>query len=355
MGLIFLLVFSSYLTIQGFAVQLYGEALASDMEFVLYAVFTVSCFAAPAVVNVLGPRRSLLLGVLGYAALVLASLLLATVGGPGATPAVVTACRAGVVGGGALLGLGAAVLWTAQGRLMLEWSDGTDQGALFSIFWGLFNTAAVAGGLTTFVYFSRAHVTAPAPLYILFLGLIITGAAATQLLAPDGTPHDATAPRARQGGAGGGEALEAPLLREARSSCGAAWRETRSTLALFGTRRMAFLAPFFFYTGFNQPYQLNTFGDRYFSAPTLGLALCLFYASEIAGGFVAGRILDRGAPARAAPAQLALFSVLTAGGYAAAASTWRQANHAAHLSLPGDGWSLAGPAAAFCLWGLSDS
>lgn len=75
----------------------------------------MSCFAAPAVVNGLGPRRSLLLGVLGYAALVLASLLLATVGGPGATPAVVTACRAGVVGGGALLGLGAAVLWTAQG------------------------------------------------------------------------------------------------------------------------------------------------------------------------------------------------------------------------------------------------
>jgi hypothetical protein len=40
MGFIFLLVFSSYLTIQGFAVQLYGEALASDMEFVLYGVRT---------------------------------------------------------------------------------------------------------------------------------------------------------------------------------------------------------------------------------------------------------------------------------------------------------------------------
>jgi hypothetical protein len=38
MGLIFLLVFSAYLTIQGFAAQLYGEALASDMELVLYAV-----------------------------------------------------------------------------------------------------------------------------------------------------------------------------------------------------------------------------------------------------------------------------------------------------------------------------
>lgn len=145
-------------------------------------------------VTLLGARLSLLLGVLGYAALVLSSLLLATVGGPGASPAAVAACRAGVVGGGALLGLGAALLWTAQGvyvreggiaaqararsgrivfpfllrlrnvrwlgrrgllfplprecslghppmsplrytgRLMLAWSDGTDQGSLFSIF-----------------------------------------------------------------------------------------------------------------------------------------------------------------------------------------------------------------------------
>lgn len=56
----------------------------------------------------------------------------------------------------------------------------------------------------------------------------------------------------------GGSALEAPLLGKTDPWWSAAWREARGTLALFGTRQMACLAPFFFYTGFNQPYQLNT-------------------------------------------------------------------------------------------------
>jgi len=81
-------------------------------------VFTVSCFAAPAVVNTIGARCALSLGVLGYASLVGASLLLSTVGsGPAASPAAVAACRAAVVCGGGLLGAGASLLWTAQGAL----------------------------------------------------------------------------------------------------------------------------------------------------------------------------------------------------------------------------------------------
>ena len=40
--------------------------------------------------------------------------------------------------------------------------------------------------------------------------------------------------------------------------------EMRATIAMFGTRRMMLLSLIFFYTGFNQPYQLNTFGNRIF-------------------------------------------------------------------------------------------
>lgn len=100
-----------------------------------------------------------------------------------------------------------------------------------------------------------------------------------------------------------------------------------------------------------------SFGDRYFSPPTLGLALSLFYSCEIAGGFLAGQMLDAatGTPARAAAVQLTLFGAFTAGGYAAAAAEWRQADIAAQLLFPGDGWRLVRPAAAFALWGLSDS
>ena len=35
------------------------------------------------------------------------------------------------------------------------------------------------------------------------------------------------------------------------------------------------LAPLFWYTGFNQPYQLNTFGNRLFDSRALGLELAL--------------------------------------------------------------------------------
>ena len=115
-GLIFLFVFIAYLTIQGYASQLYGADLASQMETTLYAVFTLACFVAPPVTNRLGTRVTMCLGVLGYGALVGASLLLAIYQAPW--------CRAVVVVGGGVLGVGAALLWTAQGRFMLEWAEG---------------------------------------------------------------------------------------------------------------------------------------------------------------------------------------------------------------------------------------
>eukprot|EP00967_Tisochrysis_lutea_P102352 scaffold154011_cov31-Tisochrysis_lutea.AAC.2 len=317
----------------------------------------------------------MLIGVLAYAVLVLASLLLATIGtGANVSSFVLTACRSAVIAGGAVVGAGAAVLWTAQGvrpssirpttitrsapaplnvrpstyiqlfacspylalplsmwlpsgRLMLEWSNGTDQGELFAIFWGLFNLAAVVGGLATFAYFSRSDVEpepnahdhgqwqypanyiapfstpkASAPLYVLFLCLILLGAAATRRLsdgpaarlgsdgrlsmarppAPAPSPvevaggvravHQAPSvrlqlacatvsngaatfdPGVRQADAAGAE----PLLGQQQPAWSAACQEARETLSVFGSRRMAILAPFFFYTGFNQPYQLNT-------------------------------------------------------------------------------------------------
>lgn len=63
----------------------------------------------------------------------------------------------------------------------------------------------------------------------------------------------------------------------------------KATFALFGTRRMMLLSLIFFYTGYNQPYQLNTFGNRYFEKQTIGLEMIIFYFSEIIGGLYVGR------------------------------------------------------------------
>jgi hypothetical protein len=77
------------------------------MESTLYAVFTLGCFVSPAITNVIGPRIALFVGILGYATLVLATLLY-----------YLAVCGSWVVViGGGLNGLGAALLWTAQVQL----------------------------------------------------------------------------------------------------------------------------------------------------------------------------------------------------------------------------------------------
>lgn len=47
-----------------------------------------------------------------------------------------------------------------------------------------------------------------------------------------------------------------------------------------------------FYTGFNQPYQLITFGNNYCDKESLGLILSVFYFMEIIGCIFAGKLFD---------------------------------------------------------------
>ena len=112
LGVIFFLLFGTYLMIQAFAVTFYGDDLASNTLVALYATFTVACLFAPAVTNTLGPRPTLGLGVLSYVPIPVATLLLVTQKQDW--------CRVLVILAGMLSGAGGACMWTAQGRLMLE-------------------------------------------------------------------------------------------------------------------------------------------------------------------------------------------------------------------------------------------
>ena len=349
LGLVFLFVFTAYSTLQGFASQLFGPVLASNILLTLYAVFTLACFASPAVCNKLGPRSTAFLGCLCYGVLCLASLLLAL------APRSAYVRPLCVLAGG-VVGVGAALLWTAQGQLMLQYGAEGDMGRVFAVFWGLFNLSAVAGGFLTYAYFSRASEEAPVALYVIFCGCVLVGSCGVWLLKP---PASA---------AGGGAA--------------SSWRsEAAATLRLFGGREAALLAPFYFYTGASpfrwrtadsdfppvgagQPYQLTTFGNRVFAARLLGLQLVVFYGAEVLAAWGAGRLLDAALCARrAARRQLALFAACTTAAYCLALDTELRAYRAdrptgvkgtSRLDV-GDGWRLAAPTAAFALWGASDA
>ena len=387
--------------IQGYSATLFGDQLGADMELTLYAVFTVVCFAAPPVTNMLGAQLTMFIGIVGYAMLVLAALLynLELVG---------SWC---VIAGGACTGVGAALLWTGQGRLMLEYSDGTDAGHIFAIFWSIFNASAVLGGLFTFAYFSTSDSDGNTALYVIFLALILGGGALTLLLEKPSVvrarikaEEEETGVRSGARTGGGGEEAAAPLNKSepptlapadaaggaaslnaaaaeegGAAGCGAAadghvsWLvELRETLALFGTRKMVFLTMIFFYTGYNQPYQLVTFGNRFFNSANLGLALALFYCFEIVGSFAAGWLLDgtdaspdapmMSAERRRANARrsLGVFALVTTIGYGfALALEWPRAggydDDAATVDGRGAPAVVAMGGAAMAFWGFSDA
>jgi hypothetical protein len=228
-----------------------------------------------------------------------------------------------VIAGGVCCGIGAALLWTAQGRLIMQYSDGSDNGFLFSIFWALFNLSALVGGLLTFFYFGSSESNGNATLYVIFLVFVVAGALATQLLIPPSLLKRA-GDAANMPLIGGGGEQPRTISRERLPSSSSeissnGWiAEMMATLSLFGTRRMLFLSLIFFYTGYNQPYQLNTFGNRFFTKKTVGLEMIIFYLSEIVGGLFIGAMLDKAskrAQRSAAKKCLGLFFVVTAASF----------------------------------------
>ena len=111
-----------------------------------------SIFFTRSINNVLGSRLTLLLGSFGYA-LYIGSYLYASrllsylVSSLMSVSAMNIHPNAGgfVIAAGAILGICAGLLWTAQGSLMLAYPTENQKGRFISIFWSIFNLGAVVG------------------------------------------------------------------------------------------------------------------------------------------------------------------------------------------------------------------
>ncbi len=190
LGLIFFWVFAAYTTIQFYAASIYGPDLAANGVSAIYLTFTLTCLISPSIINKWGCRRAMFYGVFGYASLVIVSLLYFLCGDSIWT-------RRLVVIGGAVLGCAASTLWTAQGRLILEYvsiaetidaesieiKKTTQPGKLLGMFWAIFQCSSLVGGSISFFYYN-SKPQGSTTLYLLFLGFILIGALFTQLLLP---------------------------------------------------------------------------------------------------------------------------------------------------------------------------
>ena len=243
-------------------------------------------------------------GVLGYASLVLASLIYFLYGsgggGEGDDDDALWARRL-VVLGGAVLGCGASTLWTAQGRLILQYASRAEEldnsgststttttsqesgrnkpkktqtGKLMGLFWAIFQCSSLVGGSISFIYFNRKPEGSTA-LYTLFLGFIIMGALFTQFVLPpsmlqssvhktkidkqeevqrdvemtssEQTPLTA-ADTTVQFSRGESKLNEHGIKVCEDLSNQSWWQEAKGTLKMFLTKNMMYLSLLFFYT-----------------------------------------------------------------------------------------------------------
>eukprot|EP00977_Amphora_coffeiformis_P027439 scaffold34612_cov165-Amphora_coffeaeformis.AAC.5 len=369
LGIVFFFVFSSYTTIQFYARTTYGPELAANSVAAVYATFTTACLIAPSITNKFGSRVVLFWGVLGYAALVAASLVYFVYG-----------VESIVVWGGGILGVGAALLWTGQGRLVLDYAAVAPEqsGTLMGIFWAVFQGSALVGGIISFSFYSESPSGGSVWLYIIFLAFIVLGALSTQLLLPPGMLLASSAKRHKDEKTDLLPAVDekTSLLPSTSSTLSLAsvdtqpvevasvldessswFEQAKKTLQLFWTRPMQILCTLFFYTGLNQPYQQATFSNRFFSRRTIGLEMVVFHVFEIVGAIHVGKALDADPTKRKQLAVQCLlwFIVVNTSGNLLA---WYQEIEA---SLDGavavditDSRSLL-PSLALACWGFADS
>lgn len=341
MGCAFLLAFAAYDTIQVYAKRLYPGDLGSNMTMAIYIAFVFAELFAPAVVNKVGPRLSMGVGICGYASVVVAGLIFFETG---QSPAIVLLA-------GCILGVGAALLWTGQGRLILEYSVAADRGILFGIFWALYRMASVLGGLLSFTYFSlNSAGSGSVGLYIIFLALVLSGALATLMLKDPADIHreDVTRQSFESIGAPGVDSVEAPLT----------WiDEVKATFHAFRSPVLLTLALMFWTSGGNEPFILSGFTDRWFEKRDTGLEMVFYFSCSIIGALTTGRTLDGFSARRrerfGAYVVLFLASLVHLTAFACAAvvetsSYWDRRYMFSDVQI-------MLPTVAFVLWGLSDA
>lgn len=240
----------------------------------LYGCFAVFSLIAPIVNNTLGSRVTLFLGTLGYL-LYVASLWAYPLTGP-----------TFVVVSGAVNGVGAALLWTAQGTLIMSYPSKETKGIYLSYFWIIFNLGAVMGGLLTFALnFDKKpgepETAASSSTFAVFFFLMACGSAGCLLLV---SPDRVVRPD--------GTVVQSAGDEKERLSLASVGAEVLGMLSLFRQPRMLALAPLFIYSNWFYSYQFSCFNATLFTVRTQGLNNAFYWGAQMVGAFFLGKYLD---------------------------------------------------------------
>jgi len=238
----------------------------NDASTALYSTFAVVAFFSGTIANMLGVKATLAFGGLGYC--IYAASFLSYNHNQN---------RGFVVFAGALLGVCAGLLWTAQGTIMMSYPTEDTKGRYISYFWTIFNLGAVIGSLVPLGQNINATGTTNVTdgTYVGFMVLMLAGAVLALFLC--------NADRIRRHDGSKVILMKSP-----------SWKT--EFIGLFETITtgpwVVLLFPMFFASNTFYTYQTNDFNGAHFNTRTRALNNTLYWTSQIIGAVVFGYALD---------------------------------------------------------------
>ncbi|XP_008784633.1 UNC93-like protein 1 [Phoenix dactylifera] len=238
---------------------------ANNANTALYTTFAVFGVLGGGIYNLLGPRLTLLAGCSTY---VLYAGSFLSYNHSHRQPFVVTA--------GAILGIGAGLLWAGQGAIMTSYPPAHRKGSYISLFWAIFNLGGVIGGLIPFLlnYHREEAGSVNDGTYIAFMCFMAAGAALSlAILPPARVVRD------------DGTRATAMTYSNVRT-------EAVEILKLFANWKMLLIVPAAWGSNFFYTYQFNNVNGLIFTLRTKGLNNVFYWGAQMLGSFGIGYFLD---------------------------------------------------------------
>ncbi|EOO01196.1 putative unc93-like protein [Phaeoacremonium minimum UCRPA7] len=257
------------LTGMGGSGQVSGTVAANSNVATHACTAGAALFLVGAFYKYLGPRVSLLIGGWTYA-LYAGSLLNYNR----------TANGSFVIAAGALLGIGAAFFWVAQGTIMVTYTKDSTRGRAIGLFWVIFNLGGAIGSLASFGlnYHSKSGTVTDST-YIAYTVIMLVGWALSILVC-------STESLSRNYD-GGRIAEEAKTLTLAHLQASVV-----QTLKIVLDWKIMCLYPMFFNANVFYSYQQNNVNGTTFNLRTRSLNSALYWIAQMVGGLLMGFILD---------------------------------------------------------------
>ncbi|KAJ1860866.1 hypothetical protein LPJ73_001202 [Coemansia sp. RSA 2703] len=319
------------------------RTVSNNTNAAIYCTFVVFGMLGGAIVNLLGVRWTVCVSGLTYA-LYSSSYIYYNH----------TAKGAFSLATGPILGIGAGILWSAQGMVMMSYPEEHRKGRYIAIFWVIFNLGGVIGGIVPFVmnyHMGKGSNAVPLPdaSYAAFVALQVLGALCALFLAP---------PARVVRSDGSHVVLMSTDVRH----------EAVETLRLFLNPWILLLIPLSLASNFFYAYQYGPYNGVLFTLRTRGLNSMLYWAAQMAAASAVSLLHDHASMTRRARglASLVTVAVITNITWVCTLvvqlrytrgpdATHAQSDYPGGLIDFAEPRRAAGPILLFCLMGAADA